>query len=50
MVWGADYEHFSNQLDVYVSRLRNKIEEDPSDPKLLQTVPGFGYRFEPPKA
>ncbi len=49
-VWGADYEHFSDQLDVYISRLRNKLEEDPSDPKLIQTVRGFGYRCEPPKA
>ncbi len=46
-VWGYDYDSQSNQLDVYISRLRNKIEEDPSDPQLIQTVRGLGYRFQP---
>ncbi len=46
-VWGYDYDPQSNQLDVYISRLRNKIEEDPSDPQLIQTVRGLGYRFQP---
>ncbi len=46
-VWGYDYDPQSNQLDVYISRLRNKIEEDPSEPRLIQTVRGLGYRFQP---
>jgi DNA-binding response OmpR family regulator len=46
-VWGYEYDTKSNQLDVYISRLRNKIEEDPSDPKLIQTIRGIGYRFQP---
>jgi two-component system, OmpR family, response regulator RegX3 len=54
-VWGFGYERASNQLDVYISRLRTKIEPNPSKPCLLQTVRGIGYRFaadastEPPQ-
>ena len=46
-VWGYDYDPQSNQVDVYISRLRNKIEEDPGEPRLIQTVRGLGYRFQP---
>ena len=35
-------------VDVHVRRLRERIEESPNDPKWLQTVRGFGYRFEMP--
>ncbi len=49
-VWGYEYEHMSNQLDVYIARLRTKLEEDPNDPKLIQTVRGVGYRLTPIKA
>jgi DNA-binding response OmpR family regulator len=49
-VWGYDYDSRSNQLDVYISRLRNKLEENPSEPKLIQTVRGIGYRFQPSSA
>ena len=35
-----------NTLSVYIRRLRGKIEEDPSHPKYLITVRGFGYRWE----
>jgi len=45
-VWGYDYEGYSNQLAVYVRRLRMKIEEDANNPKLLTTVRGLGYKFE----
>ena len=34
-----------NTLSVYIRRLREKIEEDPSNPKYLLTVRGFGYRW-----
>ncbi len=47
-VWGYDYEGYSNQIAVYVRRLRMKIEEDPEHPKLLTTVRGLGYKFERP--
>jgi len=46
-VWGHKYERSSNQLDVYISRLRNKIEENPSEPRMLLTVRGVGYHFQP---
>jgi DNA-binding response OmpR family regulator len=45
-VWGYDYEGYSNQIAVYVRRLRLKIEEDPDHPKLLTTLRGLGYKFE----
>ena len=35
--------------DVYVRRLREKIEPDPENPRYLRTVRGAGYRFEPPR-
>lgn len=36
-------------VDVYVRRIREKIERDPEEPRLLKTVRGAGYRFEAPK-
>jgi len=39
----------SNQVAVYIRRLRTKIEEDPSNPEYLVTVRGMGYRFEKTK-
>jgi len=47
-VWGYDYEGYSNQIAVYVHRLRLKIEEDPEHPKYLLTARGLGYKFERP--
>ncbi len=46
-VWGHEYEGESNQLDVYIKRLRSKIEEDSSQPQLLLTVRGVGYKYQP---
>ena len=45
-VWGADYFGDTKTLDVHVKRLRSKIEPDPSNPRMLVTVRGLGYRFE----
>lgn len=36
-------------VDVYISRLREKIEQDPENPRYLKTVRGAGYKFEAPK-
>ncbi|HUS19543.1 MAG TPA: response regulator transcription factor [Terriglobales bacterium] len=36
-------------VDVYVRRIREKIEKDPESPRLLKTVRGAGYRFEAPR-
>ena len=45
-IWGADYVGDTKTLDVHVKRLRAKIERDPSNPVLLVTVRGLGYKFE----
>ena len=42
-VWGEDYPGSSDSLKVYVRRLRQKIETDPSHPKIIITRPGLGY-------
>lgn len=44
-VWGQDYGGESNIVDVYIRRLRRKIERDPSDPEYIQATRGLGYRF-----
>ena len=46
-VWGGDYVGDTRTLDVHVKRLRAKIEPDPTTPRHLVTVRGFGYKFEP---
>jgi two-component system response regulator RegX3 len=45
-VWGADYFGDTKTLDVHIKRIRSKIEDDPSQPSMLVTVRGLGYRFE----
>ena len=45
-VWGWDYDGGSRTVDVHVRWLREKIEDDPSNPTRIVTVRGFGYRFE----
>lgn len=47
-VWGYDYLGDSGMVTMAVKRLRDKIEEDPANPTLVQTVRGFGYRLSPP--
>lgn len=44
-VWGADYVGDTKTLDVHVKRIRAKIEKDPSQPVLLTTVRGLGYKI-----
>ena len=44
-VWGYDYVGDTRTVDVHIRWLREKIEEDPSNPRLLQTVRGVGYVF-----
>ncbi|MFI1398180.1 response regulator transcription factor [Streptomyces sp. NPDC020681] len=46
-VWGWEFGDLST-VTVHARRLRAKVEEDPGDPQLIQTVWGVGYRFEPP--
>jgi two-component system response regulator RegX3 len=45
-VWGGDYYGDTKTLDVHIKRLRSKIEEDPANPQLIQTIRGLGYKFE----
>jgi DNA-binding response OmpR family regulator len=47
LVWEHDYLGDSRLVDACVQRLRAKIEADTSDPRYIQTVRGFGYRFGP---
>ena len=45
-VWGSDYFGDTKTLDVHIKRIRSKIEKSPSEPVMLVTVRGLGYRFE----
>jgi two-component system response regulator RegX3 len=45
-VWGADYFGDTKTLDVHIKRIRSRIEKVPSEPTMLVTVRGLGYRFE----
>ena len=45
-VWKYDYMGDMRTVDVHIRWLREKIEDDPSDPKRIVTVRGVGYRFE----
>jgi two-component system, OmpR family, response regulator MtrA len=47
LVWEHDYLGDSRLVDACVQRLRAKIEADTSEPRYIQTVRGFGYRFGP---
>ncbi len=44
-VWGEEYTDSPEYLKVYIQRLRNKIEEDPSNPQLIISERGMGYKF-----
>ena len=44
-VWGLSYFGDTKTLDVHIKRLRQKLEEDSSDPKHIVTVRGLGYKF-----
>lgn len=46
-VWGPEYGSESEYLRVYIARLRQKIEADPAEPRLLITERGIGYSFHP---
>lgn len=45
-VWGASYPGDARTVDVHIRRLREKIEENPSDPVFIHTKWGVGYYFE----
>jgi len=45
-VWGRDRAITDRTVDVYILRLRQKVERDPAAPRLIHSVRGFGYSFE----
>ena len=45
-VWGGDYYGDTKTLDVHIKRLRAKVESDPANPVLIQTIRGLGYKLE----
>jgi two-component system phosphate regulon response regulator OmpR len=47
MARGREYEAFDRAIDVQISRLRKLVEDDPANPRYIQTVWGFGYVFVP---
>ena len=46
-VWGHTAGTFTRTVDMHVASLRQKLEITPQKPKLIITIPGFGYRFQP---
>lgn len=49
VVWGEEYtEAVDNTINVHVKRLRNKIEENPKKPEIIETVYAYGYRLGKP--
>lgn len=46
LVWENEYYYADNTVVVYISKLRDKIEEDSKNPQIIKTVRGLGYRFE----
>ena len=49
-VWGGDLRTGDRSVDVYVSKLRAKLEAAMPDRSFIHTHPGFGYRFQPQPA
>jgi len=49
-VWGQDKAITDRAVDVYVLRLRQKVEPEPTSPAFIHSVRGFGYTFEPKRA
>jgi len=45
-VWGYDYTGGTRTVDVHIRWLREKIEDDPSNPRHILTIRGIGYRYE----
>ena len=49
-VWNYEFAGDSRIVDVHIRHLRDKLEENPKQPKLIKTVRGLGYKLERPKA
>ena len=48
-VWGYDYYGTARTIDNFIKRLRSKMEDDPENPRFIQTVFGVGYRLVIPQ-
>jgi two-component system KDP operon response regulator KdpE len=44
-VWGPNYVEQTHYLRVYIAHLRDKLESEPANPRLIVTEPGVGYRL-----
>lgn len=45
--WGKEFVGETSSITVFIKKLREKVEDDPSNPHIIQTVWGIGYRLEP---
>ena len=48
-IWGSEYSDATEYLKVYIQRLRQKLEDDPKNPKMILSERGVGYKFNPPE-
>lgn len=49
-VWGNDYAGYDNTIMVHIRHLREKLEDDPGEPRYILTVKGLGYKLSNPSA
>lgn len=45
-IWGYDFGQETRLVDVHIGKLREKVEDDPKDPKFIKTIRGYGYKFK----
>ncbi|MGT2933320.1 response regulator transcription factor [Streptococcus catagoni] len=45
-IWGYDFGQETRLVDVHIGKLREKVEDDPKDPRLIKTIRGYGYKFK----
>lgn len=48
-VWGYENSGDTRLVNVHIQRLRAKVEDDPENPQIVQTVRGIGYKFVTPE-
>jgi two-component system, OmpR family, KDP operon response regulator KdpE len=48
-VWGPAHEHETHYLRIYIGHLRQKLGDDPADPRYISNEPGVGYRLLEPE-
>ena len=49
MTRNREWEPFDRSIDIRITRLRRKVEDDPARPRVIKTVRGAGYMFIPAK-